>query len=520
MSGVSDAPPPVTDYSLSIRVQKGAPEQAVPLETGKSLTVGRSPTVELTFDDKLLSRCHCVFDLTGAEPRVTDLGSRNGTYVNGRRIQSSFLKESDVVRIGSLRIEVTARSGGGAEATSSTTSRAGSGSGAAPAAGASVPLDAIGEEVGDTVKLRGLNCGRCGLSMEDAMALSGNGRVIDGTFYCPNCVGPRIVEDGLGKDFRVCECLGAGGMGAVYRAEHRDGGQELAIKILVVPPGRSLEVRRRRFLREARIGLELDHPNIVKVHRWSFHDEYFYIAMDYVAGRGLEVVYARRPASAAEAVDISAQVLEALEYAHGRGVIHRDIKPANILLSEDGQARLVDFGLAKHNRRASMTFVTEAGRPLGTVHFMPPEQVTDAKRADARSDLYSLGATLYKCLSGEYPILANTHSEFLIKILEEEPQPLEEVAPHVPEELGAIVRRAMAKDPDARFDDAAAMRAALLELRDHLEDEAEAASAPASSPPTVAPPARPGGAAGPISAPGYASLIRPDRKPDEGDRDR
>jgi response regulator RpfG family c-di-GMP phosphodiesterase len=278
-------------------------------------------------------------------------------------------------------------------------------------------------------------------------------------------------------NYRVLDRLGAGGMGVVFRAEHTRMRRHVAIKVL--PLGSEQDHRiLRRFLTEIRAIAQLQHPNIVAAFdagETAGNDVtgpvlHFFV-MEYVPGQDLEeYVQANGPQSPAKACDLMHQVASALAEAHNHNLVHRDIKPSNIRVTPEGQAKLLDFGLARHFH----TGVTEPGVLLGTIDYMAPEQVQDAHGVDIRADLYALGGTLYWCLTGQppFPSSGNVVCELTARVTQQPPA-VRARRPDVPPELDAVVGRLMALKPEDRYPNPQAVMRALLpflkpELRDHL----------------------------------------------------
>lgn len=247
---------------------------------------------------------------------------------------------------------------------------------------------------------------------------------------------------------KVESFVARGAMGAVYRAHRPDLDKPVAVKVLQ-PALVENEGILHRFLREARVAAKLDHPNIVRVHDLGEQSGLYFIIMEFVDGRDLrEWVQSEGRLSVNTALRIAKQVADALDYAHRCGVVHRDIKPANILLSQEGVAKVADLGLARPVTQD--TQVTMTGEIIGTPVFMSPEQCR-GDPMDGRTDLYSLGATLYMVLSGEPPFRGENTAVLLQKVLNDRPAPLPALVPGIPEGVTALVQRLMAKYPVARF---------------------------------------------------------------------
>ncbi|NUN47624.1 MAG: serine/threonine protein kinase [Candidatus Brocadiae bacterium] len=257
--------------------------------------------------------------------------------------------------------------------------------------------------------------------------------------------------------YRVTGLLGKGGMGVVYRAHDESLDRDVALKIL--PPALSLDRDyAERFLREAKMAAKIDHPRIVPVYAAGAGEHGAWIAMQLVRGRTLheELHDGMRP-TFAQAVKLTRQMAEALGAAHAAGLIHRDIKPANVIVDAAGDAKVLDFGLA---RPTLPTGQTQDGTYLGTPEYSSPEQC-QSNDIDHRADLYSLGVVMYEMLGGRIPHVAETPLNLFHKILNEEPLPLRDLNPRVPPSLAAIVVRLMAKNRDARYPDAASVIADL-----------------------------------------------------------
>lgn len=264
--------------------------------------------------------------------------------------------------------------------------------------------------------------------------------------------------------YRVVAELGEGGMGVVYRAEHSKLRKPVALKFLHPDLVRE-EAFRQRFAREARAAASLDHSNICPVYDYDERDGEAFIAMAFLEGRTLrERLAAEGPLPALDAVVVAIQVAEGLQEAHARGVVHRDVKPSNLMLLPSGQVKILDFGLATLQ---GATRITRSREAHGTVGYMSPEQAT-GKPTDGRTDLWSLGVVLYEMLAGRPPFGGDYPDAVLYAVVHDEPPPLREARPDAPPEAELIVRRALAKNPDERYTDAAAMLRDLRELRRRL----------------------------------------------------
>ncbi len=256
--------------------------------------------------------------------------------------------------------------------------------------------------------------------------------------------------------YRILRKLGAGGMANVYLAEDQELGRRVAIKILNDRHAND-EQFVERFRREAKNAAALSHPNIVSIYDRGEAEGTYYIAMEYLDGRSLkELIVSRGPAPVNVAVEYARQILSALRFAHRHGIVHRDIKPHNVLVDNEGRVKVTDFGIA----RAGTSQMTEAGSIVGTAQYLSPEQARGTD-VDQRSDLYSLGVVLYELLTGETPFEGDTPVEIAMKHLSATPEPPSALRPGVPRELDWVVMRALAKDPEDRFQSAEEMDADL-----------------------------------------------------------
>lgn len=272
--------------------------------------------------------------------------------------------------------------------------------------------------------------------------------------------------------FEVLGRLGQGGMGTVFRARQISMDRVVALKVLSERLARNREYVS-RFIREARAAASLRHPHIVQAHDVGVADGYYYFAMEWVDGEGLDKVLARSgPMDQSRAVELMKQVCSALEAAHDAGIIHRDIKPSNIMVDRHGLARVTDFGLARRSSD-NETLLTADGTILGTPAYVSAEMAA-GKKIDCRSDLYSLGATFFHLLGGRPPFEGSSFFELISKHVNEQPPSLAEVAPRVDHRVCQIVDRLLAKDPDERYQSARAVRMALEALGPLVTPKADA----------------------------------------------
>jgi len=294
------------------------------------------------------------------------------------------------------------------------------------------------------------------------------GDTADGAVTCPHCNTSLTLAPGarasrgvaglVGKtlgEYTILEVLNKGGMGVIYKARQKRLERLVAVKVLPTNLSRDAKFVT-RFEREARAAASVTHPNIIQILHIGEERGLHYIAMELVEGDSLAALIGRDgPLEQPQALRLFKQVASALSAAHARGIVHRDIKPSNVLINHRGNAKVVDFGIAK--RPDTDVNVTATGAALGTPLYMPPEIGRGGKDLDARADLYSLGATFYHALSGRPPFEADTPAELIVKHTTERAPALRSVAPRVDRELAKIIDRLLRKNPDSRYDSAEAL---------------------------------------------------------------
>jgi eukaryotic-like serine/threonine-protein kinase len=418
--------------------------------------VGRSPRTHfrLSEEDRFFSRIHFLIEANPPRCRLLDMKSRNGTFVNGERVESRELRDGDQIKAGRTIIrvafEVTASSASMPVVTPAPEPvkrpipviRAAAESSAVPVERGSMP---------------GTRCPVCGSapvpSSEDTICL------------CRECREKSRKQAQPVGAYRVVQELGSGAMGLVALAIRIGDGLPVALKT-VTPAVAGRPQQLERFLREAKILSQIRHPNVVAFHDMGESDGLLWFAMDYV--RGLDASRLLRqegPLPVGRAVNLICQLLDALAHAHEQKFVHRDIKPANLLVEKTGDTerlKLADFGLARVYQTSQLSGLTLSGDFGGTVGFMAPEQITDFRETEPSADLYSVAASLYNLLTGAYIFeLEGDLKSRLLAILQDDPIPIQERLPDLPAALAKIIHCGLEREPHKRWSSATAFRTAL-----------------------------------------------------------
>jgi len=435
--------------------------------------VGRGKGAQFRIADDYFSRHHFMIEVNPPRCFLRDLGSLNGTYVNGERIRDAYLNDEDIIRGGLTAIQVRIEPSSPASGASAP----GSG-GLAPARPASsqtrarmvgmttLPLNAASAPLAPPV----LKCEHCqkpaGATLLDELIGT---RLV--SYVCDGCCQQRRSRQRPIPTYEATGVLGRGSLGPVYQARRLSTNTFVALKVL--PPHMTSDPQAVKvFLRQMRIGIQLDHPKIVPMVEIGQAGQDLWVAMELADGcdAGKLAGQLGGRLSVADAVDVVIQVLDALGYAHGLNLVHRDVNPANVMVSGVPGAylaRLSDFGLIRHMDEAGLSGITREGQCRGTVPFMPPEQVIDSRFTKPAGDLYSAAATLYWLLTGEFAHdfeARDRRGEIkdpFVVVLEDPIVPICQRNRQVPPRLAQAIEKALAREPEDRFATAAEMARAL-----------------------------------------------------------
>ncbi len=420
-------------------------------QTGREFTfdqhdtflIGRSEDAQFCLPhDRFFSRNHCIIEIAPPQCFLRDLGSTNGTFVNGIRVETAHLKHGDRIQGGETVLEVEVRSD-------------------------NVEVNAAGVRSGEMtepslITIACLNCGtpsKAEASRPDAKL----------SYVCDDCREKLRKNPQPIPNYQMMRVLGQGGMGSVMLARSTKDGSAVAVKTLL-PEVAVSDQSLKRFMREIEVAASLQHPNIVSYIEHGSHNGIVYLVTEYISGMDASRLAKKRGGKLnyKEVTKIIEQTLAALDFAHNKGFVHRDIKEQNILV--DGNypnyiAKLTDFGLSKSYKQTGMSGVTMVGDVAGTIAYMPPEQVRDFKEVRPPSDIYAIGMTAYSLLTGAHALDISPNagiSETVKAIFEKPIIPIANRVPDIPLRVSAVFETALAKQPELRWRTAGEMREALL----------------------------------------------------------
>jgi len=437
-------------------------------EQPEAFVVGRKKNERVQFRipaDPYFSRYHMIVEVAPPHCFVRDLGSTNGTWVNGKEVKQARLADGDTLRGGRtefrVRIVETAEGDAGPEAKPASIRETDKKQiDQTTIFGRRPDLEAGGKVVCESCRAEAKDSYLADLTPTRMLA-----------YVCPKCYAEHKDASHPIPNYEKLDVLGRGALGPVYKARRVSTGMPAALKVLA-PELLANPQAVKTFLREMLLAARLNHPTIVRVIEIGQAGSDLWLAAEYVEGVDARELVRRSGGRlpVADAVDITCQVLEALQYAHELNLVHRDVKPSNILVTGNPgsyDARLGDFGLLRHIDEAGMSGITLEGEVRGTVPFMPPEQVLDSRFVKPAGDLYSTAATLYWLLTGEYLRdfeaidRRGERKDPYIVILEDPIIPIGERRPEVPPPLAQAIETALAPEPEDRYETAAEMATAL-----------------------------------------------------------
>ncbi|MBK7393252.1 MAG: protein kinase [Chloracidobacterium sp.] len=419
-------------------------------QTGRTFTfdqhdtfmIGRSENAQFCLpQDRFFSRHHCILEIAPPQAFIRDLGSTNGTFVNGMRVDTAYLKSGDRIQGGETVLEVEVSTG-------------------------LEEFDATLKGATNTnlslVSVKCLNC-----SIPATVEADQPDATL--SFICDSCREKLKENPQPIPNYQMIRVIGQGGMGSVMLARAEKDGRAVAIKTLL-PEVAVSEQSLKRFLREIDVAATLKHPNIVEFVENGTHNGLVYLITEFVVGMDAGRLAKHRGGKLdyREMARIVEQTLSALDFAHQLGFVHRDIKEQNILVTGDypnSTAKLTDFGLSKSFKETGMSGVTMVGDVAGTIAYMPPEQVRDFKEVRPPSDIYAVGMTAYSLLTGANALDIGPKAgiaETVKAIFEKPIIPILSREPHVPPKVAAVIETALSKHVESRWRTAGAMREALL----------------------------------------------------------
>jgi serine/threonine-protein kinase len=404
--------------------------------------IGRSEDSHFCLpEDRYFSRHHCLLEIAPPQCFLRDLGSTNGTFINGQRLDTAYLRSGDRIQGGETILEVEVR--------------------AEPAEMATFAMG-FDSQTPSKVTVHCLNCGL----ISDAEASRPDAKL---SYVCDECREKLKKNPQPIPNYEMIRVLGQGGMGTVMLARAVNDGRAVAIKTLL-PEVAVSEQSLKRFMREIEVAASLRHPHIVSYIEHGTHNGIVYLVTEFVGGMDASKLAKIRGGKLnwQEVVRIVEQTLSALDFAHSLGFVHRDIKEQNILV--DGAypnyvSKLTDFGLAKSFKQTGMSGVTMVGDVAGTISYMPPEQIRDFKDVQPPSDIYAMGMTAYTLITGTHALDLPQKAgiaETVKSIFEKPSIPLSFRAPDVPPGVAMVIEKAIAKAPEQRWRTAGEMRDALL----------------------------------------------------------
>ncbi len=412
-------------------------------EQHDTFLIGRSEDSHFCLpQDRFFSRHHCILEIAPPQIFLRDLGSTNGTFVNGIRVETAHLKSGDRIQGGETVLEVEIRTDG-------------------YDIHSSQPQSAMAT----TPSIITIECLNCGL-LAEAEASRPDAKL---SYLCNDCRTKLRQNPQPIPNYQMIRILGQGGMGSVMLARAEKDGRAVAVKTLL-PEVAVSEQSLKRFMREIEVSASLKHPNIVGYIEHGSHNGIVYLVTEYITGLDASKVAKQYGGKLPfqVVVKIIEQSLAALDFAHSQGFVHRDVKEQNILIEGNFPnvvAKITDFGLAKSYKQTGMSGVTMVGDVAGTIAYMPPEQVRDFKEVRPPSDIYATGMTAYSLLTGAHALDITPKagiSETVKAIFEKPIVPIASRTNEIPPNIAYVIEKALVKEVENRWRTAGEMRQALL----------------------------------------------------------
>jgi serine/threonine-protein kinase len=487
----------------------------IPILTGRPFTIGRGAASSFRVRDPKLSRVHCEISVSGGIAIITDLGSMNGTYVNGKRIASTALQDQDVIQAGYTKLqyhaaeleaapeapppepaEAEAEPAGPTLTAVEPDPPAPPETPAAPAAPEPEPTATQPPQAPTAEKTRPSEppgrddravaealritrdeptrplrknekmCSSCRRPIPAKALKSGAATDIHGQACCPECIASDPLIGRTIAGCRIDAKLGAGAWSATYKAEQLSMARPVVFRVLQSDIAGDPELVA-LFLAAVKRSGQISHPNLVRIYDIGRTDDFCYVTSELVDGSSLQGLLGAKPAfDPPRAVDLILQVTGAVDAAHRRGVFHRDIRPSNVVLNDDGIAKLIGLGFAKSLEDAAAAGSVAIRHVADSVLYWPPECVVEPTHAVPQTDIYSLGAVLYAVLAGRPAFETSDTEKMVRRVRRLRPKPLHSLRDDVPHRLSAVVAKAMAKSPADRYADCRAFLAALRSALD------------------------------------------------------
>jgi len=413
-----------------ILLQDDKPVSQFAVDEAAPVTVGRSAGNTIQVHDPKISRQHCEIRATPDGYFIRDLGSKNGTFVNGARVTEARLRNNDRMQVGLAHLLFRCEA--------PETEETGQGQTAPPhlcaSCGKTIPIEALG-----------------------------SARHTANRVYCAACIGASPLVGRVIGRYEIVQPIGRGSIGWVYKAEQLSMNRLVALKVLRDELAASPEGVA-RFLRDIRTVGQFSHPNIIRIYDMGQADGIHFISMEYAQGGNLGSLLERHgPLPIKQVIELASAACDALAYAHAAGVVHGDLKPSNLLLTRDGILKVADLGVARSLGAAGLAPLSHAAP--GVALHMAPEQLEGPGPPDPRSDIYSLGVVCYRLLAGRFPHQAATGPELARAIRSQKPAALRAYREDCPLDLEVVLTRALAPDPDLRFQSADEFLNALRAIR-------------------------------------------------------